>query len=137
MPKKPIVLVEDETSYNDLMRQLLADNLDCEVHGFTKPLEALTAIPALDPGVIVTDYFMPEIDGIEFIRRATPIAPRARFVMITGHNLSAQKEQLDGLTALKGFLNKPFGWRKLADEILRAWPSDIPPPSHRADATSI
>ena len=136
-PAKSIVLVDDEKSYTDLMTQMLADNLDCPVHAFTRPLEALQAIPGINPGVIVTDYFMPQLNGIEFIRQASPIAPHAAFVMITGHNLSAEEDQLAKLTALKGFLAKPFGWRKLADEILRVWPSEGAAPSHKADATSL
>src|SRR5687767_547543 len=66
-PPKSIILVDDEKSYNDLIKQMLAENLDAPVHGFTRPLDALDAIVALDPGMVVTDYFMPEMNGIEFI----------------------------------------------------------------------
>ena len=136
-PAKSIVLVDDEKSYTELMTQMLSDNLDCPVHAFTRPMDALKAIPAIDPGVIVTDYFMPGLNGIEFIRQATMVVPNAVFVMITGHNLSAEEDQLAKLTALKGFLAKPFGWRKLADEIVRVWPTEETAPGHRADATSL
>lgn len=134
---KSIVIVDDEKSYTDLLTQMLADNLDCPVHAFSRPLDALKALPTMDPGVVVTDYHMPQIDGIEFIRQASTVVPQASFVMITGHNLSQQQDQLDRLKALKAFLPKPFGWRKLADEILRVWPEDSAAPSHRADATSL
>ena len=119
------------------MTQLLAENLDCPVHGFTRAADALREIPRLDPSVIVTDYFMPQIDGLEFIRQATALAPGARFVLITGHNLAAEQEAMERLTALKGFLGKPFGWRKLADEIIRVWPDPSTAPLHKADATSL
>jgi len=134
---KAIVLVDDEKSYTDLLTHMLAENLDCSVHAFTRPLEALKALPQLDPGVIVTDYFMPQINGLEFIRQASALLPRTAFVLITGHNLSAEKDTMARLPALKGFLAKPFGWRKLADEILRVWPADTPAPMHKADATSL
>ena len=134
---KAIVLVDDEKSYTDLISQLLADNLDCAVHAFTRPLDALEAIPKIAPSVIVTDYFMPQLNGIEFIRQATPLAPTASFVMISGHNLSAEEEQLAALRSLKGFLAKPFSWRKLADEIIRVWPDPAEAPGHNADATSL
>lgn len=136
-PPKAIVLVDDETSYTDLMTQLLSENLDCPVHAFTRPLDALRALPILDPGVVVTDFFMPQIDGLEFIRQATPLVPEAAFVLITGHNLTAERETMDRLAALKGFLAKPFGWRKLADEVIRVWPSHITAPMHKADAASL
>jgi CheY-like chemotaxis protein len=128
-PRQSIVLVDDEKSYMDLMTQLLADHLDCPVHGFTRPLAALDALPALSPGVIVTDYFMPQLNGIDFIRQAAPLVPASVFVMITGNNLEHERATLDALAPLKGFLPKPFGWRRLADEILRVWPatSSLPP----------
>jgi DNA-binding NtrC family response regulator len=134
---KAIVLVDDEKSYTELISQLLTENLDCTVVAFTRPKEALQALPDIAPGVVVTDYFMPELNGIDFIRQASPLVPNTAFVMITGHNLTAQADQLAQLPALKAFLAKPFGWRTLADEILRVWPSDLPSLSHRADATSL
>ena len=136
-PPKPILLVDDEKSYTDILSLMLGDNLNCPIHAFSRPIDALRAIPILDPAVIVTDYFMPEINGIEFIRQATGIAPNAVFIMITGHNLSAEEETLARLTALKGFLAKPFGWRKLADEILRVWPAGVTAPNHRADVSAL
>ena len=124
-PAKSIVLVDDEKSYTDLMSQLLADNLNRPVHAFVRPLEALEALPSMNPGVIVTDYFMPEVDGLEFIRRAAPLVPHTAFILITGHNISTLTDEFARLTTLKGFLAKPFGWRKLADEILRVWPDGL------------
>jgi two-component system, NtrC family, C4-dicarboxylate transport response regulator DctD len=134
---KAIVLVDDEKSYTDLMTQMLADNLDCPVHAFTRPLDALRELPRIKPAVVVTDYFMPQINGLEFIRQATAITPDAAFVLITGHNLASESDQMARLGSLKGFLAKPFGWRKLAEEIVRVWPDRDNAPSHRADATSI
>ena len=125
---KSIVLVDDEKSYNDLIRQMLVENLDTPVHGFTRPLEALDALPTLDPAVIVTDYFMPEMNGIEFIHRAAALVPGAAFVMISGNNLSGEQHRMEKLAALKAFLAKPFGWRKLADEIIRVWPAGTAAP---------
>ena len=137
VPPKAIVLVDDEKSYSDLLTQMLADNLDCSVHSFSRPADALQALPQIDPGVVVTDYFMPQINGLDFIRQASPLVPRANFVLITGHNLASEKDTMARLTPLKGFLPKPFGWRKLADEILRVWPSHLPAPMHKVDATSL
>ncbi|MGH7944953.1 MAG: response regulator [Opitutaceae bacterium] len=135
-PPKSIVLVDDEKSYNDLIRQMLIENLDTPVHGFIRPLEALDALVALDPAVVVTDYFMPEMNGIEFIQRAAPLVPNAVFLMISGNNLTGEHHRMEKLTPLKSFLAKPFGWKKLADEIIRVWPPDLPPPSNRADTGS-
>lgn len=138
LPLPPaIVLLDDEKSYTELMGQLLGEEFDCPVHGFNRPLAALEALPSIQPGVVVTDYFMPQIDGIEFIRRASVLLPAASFLVITGHNLAEQEDALSRLPALRGVLAKPFGWRKLADEIIRAWPAGLPAPRSRADDPSI
>lgn len=126
-PRKNVVIVDDEKSYADLLAQLLKDNVECNVHVFYRPADALNALPELKPGVVVTDYYMPEINGLDFIRRATPIVPDTAFVLITGHNMSTSLDELAALPSLKGHLSKPFGWRQLASEVLNVWPDNAPP----------
>jgi DNA-binding NtrC family response regulator len=134
VPPRAIILVDDEKSYTDLMTELLTENLSCPVHAFSRPVEALKMLPELNPGVIVTDYYMPQLNGLDFVRQATALVPEAAFVMITGHNLSDEEDAMIRLPALKGFLAKPFGWRKLADEIIRVWPTHLTSPVPRADS---
>ena len=127
VPRKTVVIVDDEKSYADLLAQLLKDNVECNVHVFYRPADALAAIPELKPSVIVTDYYMPEINGLDFIRRATVLLPETAFVLITGHNMSTSLDELAALPSLKGHLSKPFGWRQLAAEVLNVWPDAAPP----------
>lgn len=136
-PIRAIVLVDDEKSYTDLLTCMLADNLNCPVHAFSRPLAALAELPSLNPGVIVTDYYMPQLNGLEFIRQASLVVPDCNFVLITGHNLSSEEDAMVRLPALKGCLPKPFGWRKLADEILRVWPTGQTLPAFRDDTASL
>jgi len=125
--KRCILIVDDEKTYADLMAHSMEENLDCAVHAFTRPLDALAALKEINAGVVVTDYFMPQINGLEFTRRAAAIAPTAVFVLITGHNLESVEDELIELAPLKARLQKPFGWRRLTEEILRVWPgSDTP-----------
>ena len=126
-PPRPLVIVDDETSYVELLSGLMSENLDCPVHGFTRPKDALQFLGSARPGVIVTDYFMPEMDGLEFIRRASRVVPDAAFVMISGHNLEPMDHELRRLKRLRERIQKPFGWRILAEAVLRAWPGeDVP-----------
>jgi|GEM_PF-723864 len=126
-PRLSIVIVDDEKSYAELMAQMIADNLDCAVHAFTRPMEALSGLARITPGVVVTDYSMPQMNGIEFIRRASRIAPHAAFIMISGDDLDPLADELGRLKRLKARLRKPFGWRPLADAIVDAWPAGAPP----------
>jgi DNA-binding NtrC family response regulator len=126
-PCRSVVIVDDEKSYVELISQMIADNLDCPVHAFTRPGEALASLDRVAAGVIVTDYFMPEMDGVEFIKRASKVAPKAVFIMISGHNLEPIERELARLKKLKMRLQKPFGWRPLAEAVLQVWPgADVP-----------
>jgi DNA-binding NtrC family response regulator len=125
--RRSIVIVDDERSYVELMSQMIAENLDCKVHAFTNPVDALENLPAISAGVVVTDYSMPQMDGIEFIRKASKVAPKSAFIMISGHDLDTMKEDLDTLKTLKLRLQKPFGWRPLTEAVLKVWPGDDSP----------
>ena len=125
--RRSVVIVDDEKSYVELMAQMIADNLDCEVHAFTSPLDALAGLAGISAGVIVTDYSMPQMDGIEFIRHASKVSPKSAFIMISGHNLDPVEYELDRLKRLKLRLQKPFGWRPLTEAVLKVWPGDDAP----------
>jgi CheY-like chemotaxis protein len=113
------------------MAMMLTENLDCLVNTFNRPLEALTALADINPAVVITDYYMPELDGLTFINRAAPLIPAAAFVLITGHNLGEPTDHFARVKPLKAFLPKPFSWRTLADEIMRVWPAQVPAVSYR------
>jgi two-component SAPR family response regulator len=124
---KAIVIVDDEKSYVDLMSQMLAEHLTNPIAAFTRPLTALEALPRLDVGMVVTDYYMPQLNGLEFIVKARKLKPGMPFIIITGHGVHLSPEDFADLPELKSVLHKPFGWKKLAEEIVRCWPgSDVP-----------
>jgi DNA-binding NarL/FixJ family response regulator len=133
-PPKSIVIVDDEPLYTGLMTRMLAENLACPLHSFSRPSDALAALSDLNPGVVVTDYFMPDLNGIEFTRAAAPLVPDAAFLMISGQDLTEVRPEIDRLSMIKAILAKPFVWRTLAGEILRVWPKDCPAPVARANA---
>jgi CheY-like chemotaxis protein len=125
--RSSVVILDDEKSYVDLMAEMLGENLDCDVHAFTRPVQALEKLGGLGAAVIVTDYFMPQMDGVEFIRRASSLSPGSVFIMISGHDLEPLKRDLTRLMRLKKRLQKPFGWKVLAEAVIEVWPeSDAP-----------
>ena len=120
---KTLVIVDDEKSYTDLLGELLAESLCCPIQTFNRPLAALEAMPKLNVGLIVTDYCMPQINGIEFIRRSQLIAPEASVIVITGHRMELEQTDYSDITSLRAILAKPLSWRVLADEIIKHWPA--------------
>lgn len=124
---KIVVLVDDEFSYIDLLQQLLSDHLACPVHGFTKPADALRAMPGLNVGMIITDYQMPDINGLQFVAEVQKIDPNIPAVMITAYNMSFTPRELAAVPSLKAVVRKPFKWTVLANEVVKYWPDMNPP----------
>lgn len=124
---KIVVLVDDEFSYIDLLQQLLSDHLACPVHGFTKPADALRALPSLNVGMLITDYQMPDINGLQLVAEVQKINPKIPAVMITAYNMSFTPRELAAVPALKAIVRKPFKWTVLADEVVKYWPDANPP----------
>lgn len=125
---KAVVIVDDERSYTQLLADLVREQLTCPVFAYTSPLDALAALPSLNVAVVVTDYFMPQLNGVGFIARAREIVPDTPFIMITGNLDLLDVESLKKVANLKAVLAKPFGVRQLASEIVRLWPAGTPVP---------
>ncbi len=64
------IVIVDDTPLNLLLMVKLVERLaGIESHGFESPQEALTWCAQTEPDLIIVDYMMPDIDGLEFIRR--------------------------------------------------------------------
>src|SRR3954469_2517136 len=116
--RKSIVIVDDEKAYIDIMATLLTEQLGYPVVTFTRPLEALAALPGINVGIVVTDCNMPQFSGYEFIRRASLMLPGVPFILMTGNAQPLDNDELMSDSPLRSLLPKPFGWKKLADEIV-------------------
>ncbi len=127
---RPIILVDDEPLILESFGQLLRTHLSCEVHTFSSPFAALQQLVALNPGLIISDYSMPGMNGLKFLAQAQQFVPDTNFVIITGGPVDFATEELQVLPALKGILRKPLHWRKLAEFVVSNWPDAKPPVLH-------
>lgn len=64
-----ILLVEDERALRKVMELLLLGE-GYEVMTASNGREALAMLEQAQPGLIISDYVMPEMDGAELVRRA-------------------------------------------------------------------
>jgi CheY-like chemotaxis protein len=116
-----ILVVDDNAAATVLYQRVIAKAPGCEAVCFTDPHAALEWARTNRPGFVVTDYRMPEIDGIEFIRR---------FRLLPGHSaipcviLTAQNDPAIRQLALQlgvvEFLTKPVNPERLLGHIKRA-----------------
>ncbi|MBW4840436.1 MAG: response regulator [Paenibacillaceae bacterium] len=88
MEKLKVLIVDDE----HLIRNLIRMRIDWAQEGFEIVGEASNAHEAMElveqqkPDVILTDIYMPNIDGIEFSRSVMEKHPQIKIVVISGHD---------------------------------------------------
>jgi NarL family two-component system response regulator LiaR len=79
-----VYIADDHAIVRKGIRALLATEPDIEVIGeATNGKEAVTGAERVQPDVILMDLVMPEMDGIEAIRRITAHQPKARILVLT------------------------------------------------------
>ncbi|MGZ5091871.1 MAG: response regulator [Burkholderiales bacterium] len=109
-----IIIVDDELVSLTVLKQLVEKLPDCCAQGFTDALAALAYCEQNDPDLVLVDYMMPVLNGIDFTRRLRAIAGRADtpVLMVTA---SGDGEVRDSAlqSGINDFLNKPFDFVEL------------------------
>ena len=82
--QKSILLVDDEEGIRKVLGIALAD-LGYTVHPAENGVDALRIFKDKKPPIVLTDIKMPEMDGIELLRRLKKLSPDTEVIMITGH----------------------------------------------------
>jgi putative two-component system response regulator len=104
------VVIVDDTALNlTLMQALISKVEGCDPTSFASPLAALEYCLGSEPDLLIVDYMMPELDGLEFIRRFRA-AESGRDVPILMVTANDQKQvRYDALQyGATDFLNKPI-----------------------------
>ncbi len=104
-----IFLIDDSRSMIAAMQVALASLEGVEVTPFLDPREALGQLVLAQPDLILVDYSMPGMSGIEVIRevRATPETASVPVIMVTSNTEAGLKMAAMEAGATE-FLNKPF-----------------------------
>ena len=117
MDKKKILIVDDEA----MIRQLIVDKLTKDGHDAVSVPSPLTAIQLLSKenggfDLIITDFKMPEMDGLDFVRAVKGKFPDMPIIVISGYGTDEQISAFLKYGAYD-FLAKPFALKDLAASI--------------------
>jgi len=106
MHKFEVVLIDDSKSMLMLEKVYLKDMAD-EVHTFLNPLDGIEFIKNRSVDLVVVDYMMPEMDGLDVVKNIHEIDDDIKIIMVT----SVDDNELK-LKALENgaidFLSKPL-----------------------------
>lgn len=106
--KRHLFLIDDEPLVLESIETLLALETDYRVHAFTSVRAALEAAENIAVDVVVSDFLMPEMDGIDCLaefRRLHPGAPR---ILLTGYADKDSAIRAINLVGLFHYLEKPW-----------------------------
>ncbi|GLS01488.1 DNA-binding response regulator [Brevundimonas denitrificans] len=107
MPNEPVVhVVDDDAAIRDSLAFLL-DTANLVSRTYESAAALLAHAADLEPGCIVTDVRMPDMNGLEMVRRLSEIGIRHPVIVMTGH--ADVPLAIEAVRAgVKDFIEKPF-----------------------------
>jgi CheY-like chemotaxis protein len=115
-----ILIVDDDEQYPVLLAKILRQNNYNVVIATSNGKEALRACELIKFDLIITDIYMPDMDGFELIMNLTNKGSKIPVIAISGGSrLYPRESTLSGAIALgaKAVLAKPFTNEQLFDAI--------------------
>ena len=114
---KTILVVDDDRHLRTIVQRALALS-GYQVHETSNGFDALRLLDQLHPDLVITDVYMPDMDGIEFVRKAKQGINRPEMIVMSGGGNMSVEAVLEIATKLgaRQTLRKPFS----TDELLQA-----------------
>jgi DNA-binding NtrC family response regulator len=118
MPNEKVLLVDDEQEFAQVLSERMASR-GCDVDTAVSGIEAVQKAKGVSYDAIILDLAMPEMDGIEALKRILEVNPDLQVILLTGY-ATLQK----GVEAIKlgamDFLEKPAEIQKLMEKVQQA-----------------
>jgi UDP-3-O-[3-hydroxymyristoyl] N-acetylglucosamine deacetylase len=117
-----VLVVDDEERIRSSIRGILSDEGFRVVDTGSSPA-VMDLIARESPAIVLLDVWMPEMDGIELLRRIKAEQPRVPVIMISGH-ANIQNAVAATKLGAADFIQKPFSVSGLLASIARALEGD-------------
>jgi two-component system OmpR family response regulator len=110
-----LLLVDDEDNLRSMLEAALRHS-GFDVHPVANGRDAIEAVPAVEPDLIVLDVMLPDLDGFDVCKRLRQTGDRTPVLFLTARD--ATEDKVRGLT-LGGddYLVKPFALDELVARI--------------------
>jgi len=103
-----VLIVDDEDMVITSIRAFLQLETDYQVVGLTAPVEAVKYLETNPVDVVVSDYLMPKMTGLQVLAKAKDLQPEAARVLLTGHADKQSAIQAINDVGLYQYLEKPW-----------------------------
>jgi two-component system response regulator FixJ len=136
MQLEPIVYVIDDDDAVRHSLEFLLKTAGIEVRGFESAKAFLEMLPRIKTGCIITDVRMPEITGIDLLRRVKESGGDIPVIVITGHGEISLAVEAMKIGAVD-FLEKPFDDDLLLASVRSALNKEAGTAKHKAEVADI
>jgi DNA-binding NtrC family response regulator len=106
--KPAVLIVDDEDMVITSLRAYLRLETEYHVEGITDPETAVRFLENNAVDVVVSDYLMPKMNGIQLLARAKQLQPEAARILLTGHADKQSAIQAINDVGLYQYLEKPW-----------------------------
>ena len=101
-------IVDDDQSILYVLQNIIEQNFNDEVVGMTSSSpDALQELMVKDVDIVLVDLLMPELSGVDLVRKVKDVKPNIRFVMISKVQNSEMRAEAYK-AGIEFFINKPI-----------------------------
>ncbi|UCD17576.1 MAG: response regulator [Candidatus Zixiibacteriota bacterium] len=106
--KNVIIIVDDEEMVLTSLSSFLSLETDYEVKTFLSAKDALEFIANNDINMVISDYLMPELDGISFLAKVRDLKPEVPRIILTGYADKENAIKAINEVGLFQYIEKPW-----------------------------
>lgn len=119
-----LLCVDDESDIREIAAMSLELDGGFTVKSCASGQQALEALPAFAPDMVLLDVMMPDMDGPTTLERLRQL-PEGRTVPVVFITAKAQRQEVEHFLSLGavGVIAKPFDPMTLADQVRSIWES--------------
>lgn len=103
-----IFLVDDDPMVTDSLSTFLSLETEHEVHSFNHPAAALHGLSQHQPDLVISDFLMPDMNGIEFLQQVKNRLPETTCVLLTGYADKENAISAINRVGLYRYIEKPW-----------------------------
>lgn len=106
MKKLSVLILDDESMYTDKLSRFLG-NSNVKSYVANAPSEAFRILDSCDIDILVCDYVLPEMNGLQVLSKVKSKCPEIEVIMISGHGDMDTVIEATRLGAID-FIKKPL-----------------------------
>lgn len=116
MARRLLIVDDEETLTFSLYQSFILSKKDYEVVTAASGEEALDKMSENPFDLLITDIFMPGINGIDLLRKVKVEYPKTEVIVMTAYGSEDKKDEVEELGA-RHYVEKPFEMKNLREMV--------------------